>query len=291
MRRGSLPHAAGRTTPGITPLPVRTVPPHFYLRTPRNRAALYVQAGQRSDLTGQLLTFLCRRTISNRHLRRLECDVTSTKQTTEVQSNRQKIAHVAISDHTLRKIACRAGCLPANPSAQLCRPRSRTTTRTTKSASAFNLYLPPAIRLARHPGHGPQTACAPGYSTHGPEISNRHSMRLEIAATHSKQTPDSFLIGTENGPHRPKIQHGSLFKFRESVSENVKGNAGIARRSEGREPNAAVKRLSTESYNEGLALVVDGKVHCTGRPRNLGDVRGVIEEAKSRRVEVLRWAR
>ena len=29
-------------------------------------------------------------------------------------------------------------------------------------------------------------------------FSNRHWMRLEIAVTHTKQTPDPFLIDTEN---------------------------------------------------------------------------------------------
>jgi hypothetical protein len=54
----------------------------------RVRLASPVTAGQRSALTRQPLPLTPPTTISNRHLVRLECDVTSTKQTPEVLSNR-----------------------------------------------------------------------------------------------------------------------------------------------------------------------------------------------------------
>jgi hypothetical protein len=80
MRRGTLPLAAGRTTPGKSPFLAPTYPPFTQFAAP------HVKAGHRSALTGQ--TFCSRCPISNRNFRQLENAVTSTKQTPDPSSNR-----------------------------------------------------------------------------------------------------------------------------------------------------------------------------------------------------------
>src|SRR5580704_1858476 len=53
-------------------------------------------------------------------------------------------------------------------------------------------------------------------------ISNRHSMRLEIAVTHTKQTPDPFLIDTENAPFRTTPRTwGSQFWLRNEAHPSL----------------------------------------------------------------------
>src|ERR1700734_998630 len=80
MRRGTLPLAAGRSTPGKSPLLAPTYPPSTQFAAP------HIKAGQRSALTGQ--TFSSRCPISNRNFRQLENAATSTKQTADPSSNR-----------------------------------------------------------------------------------------------------------------------------------------------------------------------------------------------------------
>ena len=193
MPRGTFPQAAGRTTPGTTPLLARPQNPS------RRPVSATVKAGQRSNLTGQPLRSPC--PISNRNFQQLEIAVTSTKQTFAPSSNRnfrgtnlhriceQSLPTTATSNRQrkgleiaasptkhspnlslidnkkqlLRKIACRAGCLPAIKPAIRKQPRCRTATLSTNS----------------HPTN--------------PAISNRQWKGLEIPATPTKNTRQNFL--------------------------------------------------------------------------------------------------
>ena len=134
--------------------------------------------------------------ISNRQWKGLEIAVTPTKQTPDpflIDNVKQPF----------RKIACRAGCLPTIKPAPSEQPRCRTTTQSTNSrplvahhGESQNLY--PCLAGTR-----PRTACAVGYLTNS-AISNRQWKGLEIAATHTKQTSDPFLIDNKNALFRRK---------------------------------------------------------------------------------------
>ena len=97
MRRGTFPQAAGRNTPGTTPLLAQ---PQIPSRRPLSAP---VKPGQRSALTVQPLRSPY--PISNRNFQQLEIAVTPTKHSPELFliDNKKQL---------FRKIACRAGCLP-----------------------------------------------------------------------------------------------------------------------------------------------------------------------------------
>src|SRR5580698_1346126 len=62
-----------------------------------------------------------------------------------------------------------------------------------------------------------------GFTPPSTAISNRHWMRLEIAVTPSKQTPDSFLIDTENALFRAARRNwGSQFSLRTEARPSLK---------------------------------------------------------------------
>jgi hypothetical protein len=167
MQRASHCLGAGRTPTGSTPYLVSKSHAYFSLRAPRK------------------CTFGLN---SNRHLVRLECDVTSTKQTKGVRSNRQKIG--------ARGIACRAGCSPTT--AVVSPEQSQRPTKARTAANAIVVTPPEPRTLELQQGILPRQrrAGAAGYSAPVRLISNRNSKRLEIAVTHSKHSPD--LISNRN---------------------------------------------------------------------------------------------
>ena len=159
MRSARSSPGAGRTSTGSTP----TLAHSWGSPTLRDcRLAARASANRKhsQSLAGQPSPRPTTAT-SNRQWKGLEIAVTHTKQTPDpfLIDNENQL---------LRKIACRAGCLPTIKPAPSRQPRYRTTTQSTNS----------------HPTI--------------PAISNRQWKGLEIAVTRTKQTPDPFLIDNEN---------------------------------------------------------------------------------------------
>ena len=165
---------------------------------------------------------------SNRNFQQLEIAVTSTKHSPDPSSNRNfrstnfhaskrrfrpqrgiAFCHAPFlidnENQPFRKIACRAGCLPAINPALSKQPRCRTATQSTNSrplvahhAESQNIY--PYLASTRT-----QTACAAGYLTNF-AISNRNRIRLEIAVTFRKQKMHIRSNRFENTHPRLAIQ-------------------------------------------------------------------------------------
>jgi hypothetical protein len=167
--------------------------------------------------------------ISNRYWKLLEIPVTPTKHLPGPVSNRNKnrgIACRAGCSPTTSKIRPTPET-PAGPPIQRRLPVEAGSRLSRSGRLAFAHYRPfnrAGLRLTHAQSaptgsplqtRGPRsvhalirfvarkrTACAAGYSTPlrhaSPHISNRHWKRLEISVTHTKQTPDPFLIDTEN---------------------------------------------------------------------------------------------
>ncbi len=198
MRRGTFPQAAGRTTPGTTPLLAQ---PQKSSRRPLSTA---VKAGLRSALTGQPLRSPC--PISNRNFQQLEIAVTPTKHSPELSliNNKKEL---------FRKIACRAGCLPTIKPALSMQPRRRTATHSTKShptnpatsnrqrkgleiAATPTKHSPELSLIDNKKQLFPKIACRAGCL---PAIKPALASNLDVGPPLTLRTPTPpFLIATES---------------------------------------------------------------------------------------------
>ena len=160
MRSAHSSPGAGRTSTGSTPTLAHSWGSPA-LRDCRNAARASASREHSQSLTGQPSPLPTTATTSNRQWKGLEIAATPTKHS-------PKLSLIDNEKQLLRKIACRAGCLPTIKPAPSRQPRRRTTTQSTNS-------------------HPTNTA-----------TSNRQWKGLEIAVTHTKQAPDPFLIDNEN---------------------------------------------------------------------------------------------
>ena len=177
MVSASFSPGAGRTTPGTSPILTHAFHPYFYLRNARNR------------------TFGSN---SNRHLRRLECDVTSRKQTTGVRSNRQKIAQVE-SESSLRNTA--HSTHTHAPEQSPCPPPFSSPSVICATFASAVAGSTPLTWLLTSPLTWPltQPSTRPSISPSRPhtQFSNRNSNGLEIAVTPTKHSPNLSLINNK----------------------------------------------------------------------------------------------
>jgi hypothetical protein len=183
------PEGAGRIATGSLPTPTRTP-----LQLTAS-AVPYLQAAQRSASTGQPLTFSSSiPAISNRNFSRLEIPATHRKHSSAAKSNRNFrstiFAHEWGSKSWLRNAApttCNCACtkVPSSATPPCPPPFSSPSVKCALFASAVAgstpLFLPSRSSQSR--------------------ISNRHWMRLEIAVTHRKHSPDLISNRHKNTLH------------------------------------------------------------------------------------------